>query len=237
MKEDQILVTGRMTPFRLKKIESIVLMMQIDSVYFDQYEKGFSSLHMKAGVLKENDGPLKYLMASIMHSLESRNQEARLKIERDLMETALYLKEFCSDEEAIFSDENEDYVKKTILWIRAHMNERITVSLAAASVGLSKEYLSRLFSKTAGVTLSDYIANERLNESLRMIRYGHQNISEIAMACGTEDSLYQMNVNMRDAFKAYGADLTWHEEHGAHKWDFWDRNIRTVIQWLNEDEK
>jgi len=184
LKEDQILVTGRMTPFRLKKIESIVLMMQIDSVYFDQYEKGFSSLHMKAGVLKENDGPLKYLIASIMHSLESRNQEARLKIERDLMETALYLKEFCSDEEVIFSDENEDYVKKTILWIRAHMNERITVSLAASSVGLSKEYLSRLFSKTAGVTLSDYIANERLNESLRMIRYGHQNISEIAMACG-----------------------------------------------------
>ena len=64
-----------------------------------------------------------------------------------------------------------------------------------------------------------------------------QTAPKLFQACGTEDPLYQMNVNMRDAFKAYGADLTWHEEHGAHEWDFWDRNIRTVIQWLNEDEK
>jgi len=57
-------------------------------------------------------------------------------------------------------------------------------------------------------------------------------LPRLFQACGTEDVLYPMNISMRDALLAAGADLTWHEEHGAHEWDFWDRNIKRVINWL-----
>jgi putative tributyrin esterase len=59
-----------------------------------------------------------------------------------------------------------------------------------------------------------------------------QTMPRLFQACGTEDPLFEMNESMRAAFLASGADLTWHEEHGAHEWDFWDRNIKRVIDWL-----
>jgi S-formylglutathione hydrolase FrmB len=49
--------------------------------------------------------------------------------------------------------------------------------------------------------------------------------------CGTDDFLYNTNVAFRDRFKDR-IDLTWHEEAGAHEWDYWDRNIKRVINWL-----
>ncbi|MDR1325120.1 MAG: esterase family protein [Treponema sp.] len=49
--------------------------------------------------------------------------------------------------------------------------------------------------------------------------------------CGTEDFLYNVNVAFRDRFKDR-IDLTYHEEAGAHEWDYWDRNIQRVIKWL-----
>lgn len=60
---------------------------------------------------------------------------------------------------------------------------------------------------------------------------------KLFQACGTEDPLYQMNVGVRDALKAAGADLTWQEGPGAHEWDFWDQHIREVIKWLKETKK
>jgi S-formylglutathione hydrolase FrmB len=51
------------------------------------------------------------------------------------------------------------------------------------------------------------------------------------MTCGTEDFLYPMNVSFRDRFKDR-IDLTYHEEPGSHEWEYWDRNIKRIINWL-----
>jgi len=68
--------------------------------------------------------------------------------------------------------------------------------------------------------------------SFRKRKEAGEDMPRLFQACGTEDPLFQMNAGMREALKAEGADLTWNEEHGAHEWDFWDRNIRRVIDWL-----
>lgn len=51
------------------------------------------------------------------------------------------------------------------------------------------------------------------------------------MACGTEDFLYDTNV---DFFKAYGSSLgiRYEEGPGAHTWAFWDTYIQHVLKWL-----
>jgi S-formylglutathione hydrolase FrmB len=51
------------------------------------------------------------------------------------------------------------------------------------------------------------------------------------MTCGTEDFLYEINVQFRDKFRDR-IDLTWHEEPGVHEWGYWDRNIQRVLDWL-----
>jgi len=55
---------------------------------------------------------------------------------------------------------------------------------------------------------------------------------KIFMACGTEDSLIDVNRTFRDFFKENGLDVTYYEEAGGHDWDFWDKYIYEVLEWL-----
>lgn len=52
------------------------------------------------------------------------------------------------------------------------------------------------------------------------------------MSCGTEDSLMGVNVKFRDMLTDAGFDVTWDEEPRGHDWDFWDSQIKKVIDWL-----
>ncbi|MDY0290282.1 MAG: alpha/beta hydrolase family protein [Sphaerochaeta sp.] len=55
--------------------------------------------------------------------------------------------------------------------------------------------------------------------------------ADLFMSCGTEDFLYEGNVRFRDSFSD-SFNLTYHEQEGAHTWDYWDRNIQRVLDWL-----
>lgn len=52
------------------------------------------------------------------------------------------------------------------------------------------------------------------------------------LACGTEDSLLKENQGMRDFLTDAGVDVTYEEGPGGHEWDFWNRYIKKVIDWL-----
>ena len=42
-----------------------------------------------------------------------------------------------------------------------------------------------------------------------------------------------MNQDVYQRLSEKGAEIIYHEEEGAdHNWDFWDREIRRVIDWL-----
>ena len=61
-------------------------------------------------------------------------------------------------------------------------------------------------------------------------------LPKIYLACGTDDFLIDANRNYRDFFRESGMDLTYFEEPGFHDWDFWDKHIQKVIEWLPLDE-
>ena len=52
------------------------------------------------------------------------------------------------------------------------------------------------------------------------------------ISCGTEDGLYEANVEFRDFLIRKGADVTWDEEKRGHDWDFWDSQIKKTLDWL-----
>ena len=58
------------------------------------------------------------------------------------------------------------------------------------------------------------------------------NIPRIYMACGTEDALYSANCFVRDELLSMGYELSWEQGPGRHEWDFWDRFIERVLDWL-----
>ena len=52
------------------------------------------------------------------------------------------------------------------------------------------------------------------------------------MSCGTEDSLLSVNLKFRDILREDGFEVDWDEEPRGHDWDFWDSQIKKVIDWL-----
>ncbi|HKM03085.1 MAG TPA: alpha/beta hydrolase family protein [Lachnospiraceae bacterium] len=50
--------------------------------------------------------------------------------------------------------------------------------------------------------------------------------------CGTEDFLYEENLNARDYFIKLGYDVTYEESKGDHQWKYWDEKIQRVLEWL-----
>lgn len=52
------------------------------------------------------------------------------------------------------------------------------------------------------------------------------------MAVGTEDTLYEQNIRLRDELDRLGYDLTYREGPGRHSWAFWDEYIQYVLAWM-----
>jgi len=72
---------------------------------------------------------------------------------------------------------------------------------------------------------SDY---EKLAKDLK----DSDNKPKIFMACGTEDTLFDWNVEYRELLKENGFDVTWIEGPGIHDWNFWDAYIEKALEWL-----
>ena len=62
-------------------------------------------------------------------------------------------------------------------------------------------------------------------------------LPRIYMACGTEDSLLEKNRAFHQVLENAGDDVTYEEGSGGHEWDFWDRYIKRVIDWLPLEDK
>jgi S-formylglutathione hydrolase FrmB len=62
-------------------------------------------------------------------------------------------------------------------------------------------------------------------------------IPKIYLACGEEDHLLNVNRDFRDYLKSLGIEATYEEGPGAHEWDFWDRYIKRVLDWLPLENK
>ncbi|MDE7015763.1 MAG: esterase family protein [Kineothrix sp.] len=57
-------------------------------------------------------------------------------------------------------------------------------------------------------------------------------LPEIYIACGLEDSLLEKNQDLQEYLKKLGFNVTYEEGPGAHEWDFWNRYIKRVLDWL-----
>lgn len=64
------------------------------------------------------------------------------------------------------------------------------------------------------------------------LRCAKADLPNIYLACGTDDSLLERSRDLRDSLKGYGFDVTYREAPGGHEWDFWNSQIKQVLDWL-----
>lgn len=62
----------------------------------------------------------------------------------------------------------------------------------------------------------------------------NNNAPKLYQACGTEDFLYNSNVEIKNQLEAMNAELFYEEGQGGHDWDFWDKYIQNVLEWILE---
>lgn len=70
--------------------------------------------------------------------------------------------------------------KKNMLSIYYHLHEPIHTEILAEHVGLNRSYLSTLFKKETGQTLSQYILSKRIEAAQNMLRFSDYSYAEIA---------------------------------------------------------
>ena len=98
--------------------------------------------------------------------------------------------EYC---ELVKKRSTENYspiVAETIIMIDADISADLSLSLLAERLNISSVYLSMLFKKEIGVTLTEYIRNKRMNHAAHLLRTTNLQVQTIAMHCGIADLQY-----------------------------------------------
>jgi AraC-like DNA-binding protein len=93
-----------------------------------------------------------------------------------------------------FAGWQEQRVRK---YIAANLNNKIRLADVARSCGMSCSHFSKLFKNTIGVTLHQWIIDQRISEARRLLRDTSLGIAEIAVATGFADHAHLSRVFSR----------------------------------------
>lgn len=59
-------------------------------------------------------------------------------------------------------------------------------------------------------------------------------LPELFIRCGTEDSLIDGNRRIVSQLENNGIDFLYHEQPGGHTWSLWDKDIEAYLDWLRK---
>lgn len=81
-------------------------------------------------------------------------------------------------------------VQKTILIIEADLSANLTLSSLALAQKVSPGYLSTIFKRETGKTVTEYIAEKRIRRASQLLATTHLQIQTVALHCGIMDVQY-----------------------------------------------
>jgi AraC-like DNA-binding protein len=82
------------------------------------------------------------------------------------------------------------YVLNAIKYIQFNYSHDISIDDVAASVGISRSHLYRVFMSNVGKSPIDYLTEYRVNEACKLLRSGSLSIAEVAVSVGFFDQFY-----------------------------------------------
>ena len=87
-------------------------------------------------------------------------------------------------------DPTVELVQRVAKYISEHVAEDLSLSALSQRYALSSCYLSRVFREVTGIGLNEYINISRVSAAEKLLQNTRQSITEIAAACGYNDSNY-----------------------------------------------
>lgn len=75
-------------------------------------------------------------------------------------------------------------------YIRYHLDQRLSLEVLAEHAGLNASYLSSLFKRECGLTITEYVQRERVATAKNMLKYSDHTATQIATALGFSSQSY-----------------------------------------------
>ena len=82
------------------------------------------------------------------------------------------------------------FIQKTVAYIDANLAGDLSLPTLAALQNLNASYLSALFHKETGKTVTDYVTSQRMDTAGKLLRTTQLQIQTVAQHCGINDSNY-----------------------------------------------
>lgn len=99
---------------------------------------------------------------------------------------------------------NRRYCDRAKAYVSEHLDRRLTVSDVAEAVGVSKNYLTNIFSNSEGIPLMEYINRRKLSYMIELIRRYGYTMAQAGEHVGFTDANYISRIFKR----YYGMTLT-----------------------------
>lgn len=82
------------------------------------------------------------------------------------------------------------YVSRVITMVQYDLTADLGLKKLAEELNVNASYLSELFHREYGTTLTDFINKERINHGIHLLKSTRKSVQEIATECGIPDSSY-----------------------------------------------
>lgn len=100
----------------------------------------------------------------------------------------MVVKKLC--EENVFSIDYHNTIVRVEQYIRDHIGEDLTLATIASHIYMNPSYLSSMYHKNTGNTITHYIQQERIAQAVYYFSISNMSISEVALAVGFNDANY-----------------------------------------------
>ncbi len=130
-------------------------------------------------------------------------------------------------------------VSQAIRYIERHLNDKLELDSVAAALHYSKFHLHRIFTKTVGLTIHEYIQRRQLTEAAKLLIFSNKPVIEIALISGYESqqaftsifkAMYKTTpLKFREAEEFYPLQLEIHLKEEAVTMDFTKEDIKFAV--------
>ena len=158
------------------KIDSVCLFLTCHSDF--NYARTAISLGITEYLLKPVD--YEELEAVLIKAIEKKKQATQVDRARMMLEKV-------SKENMVREDEeikNQRIIDETKNFIKKNIGMEISRDDVAAHVFLNPDYLSRIFKKDTGYSISEYILKMRISVACELLVKTNLSVSKVAVSCG-----------------------------------------------------
>lgn len=89
------------------------------------------------------------------------------------------------------------HIREALVYIGEHIYEKISLDVLAQKLSLNKSYLCKLFKKDTGMTLTDYIYDQKIKQAKRLLLEKTYSLSEIGTFLGFPSQSYFIKIFKR----------------------------------------